>query len=70
MRKILAGTVIGTVATAGLMLYASTLSSNNVAENQPRLLDVTSSTISEEVVKQFNDFTSKYHRSYITKAEY
>jgi hypothetical protein len=26
--------------------------------------------ISEEVEKEFNDFVSNYHRSYLTKAEY
>jgi hypothetical protein len=26
--------------------------------------------ISEEVEKQFNEFVSTYHRSYLTKAEY
>ncbi len=70
MRKIVAGTVIGTVAVAGLMLYGLTLSNNIEAENQPRLLEQTDSAISEEVVKQFNEFTSIYHRSYLTKAEY
>lgn len=47
MRKI-AGTVIGTVALAGVMLYATTLTSNQ-AENQHRQLE--ESQISDEVLK-------------------
>ncbi len=67
MRKIAIGTVIGTVATVGVMLYGITLTRNQ-ADNQPRMLE--ESKISEEVEKEFNDFVSTYHRSYLTKAEY
>jgi hypothetical protein len=67
MRKIAIGTVIGTVATVGVMLYGITLTRNQ-ADNQPRMLE--ESQISEEVEKEFNDFVSTYHRSYLTKAEY
>ena len=66
MRKI-AGTVIATVATTGLMLYATTLISNN--ESQHRLLQQ-DNQISDEILKEFNDFASQNHRSYLTKAEY
>ena len=67
MRKIAIGTVIGTVATVGVMLYGITLTRNQ-AGNQPRMLQ--EDQISDEVTKQFNDFVSTYHRSYLTKAEY
>ena len=68
MKKIL-GTVFASLGIAGLMLYALT-SNTTLMENSTTRVLSEDYPFDEQLVKQFNDFASLYHRSYLTKAEY
>lgn len=63
--------IVGTVAlSAAIVALFATLSTSNGPSHHSRLLQSTESNIAPEVVKAFNKFVSKHHRSYITKDEY
>jgi len=61
--------LVGIIALTTLVIGAIILVSTNDSSSLPlhRLLQ---SGLDQEVEREFNKFTSKYHKSYLTKAEY